>query len=199
MLTGTLVVPGRRELSEQRASFQRGVLAATGRHRLLRHARPTYSGAWPTPGPTASSWLPARVAIATPGTHRARDWSSTSRLSTPSRSNRGCSFATVGAGAQLVDVYSQLGSSGLLLPGGSCPTVGIAGLALGGGIGVFGRAYGMTCDNIASLSIVTADGSLRQCSPTSDSDLYWASQGRRRWQFRHRDVVHLHRPSHPQP
>jgi FAD/FMN-containing dehydrogenase len=55
--------------------------------------------------------------------------------------------------------------------------VGIAGLALGGGIGVFGRAYGMTCDNIASLSIVTADGSLHHCSPTSDADLYWASRG----------------------
>jgi hypothetical protein len=89
----------------------------------------------------------------------------------------GSQHATVGAGAQLIDVYSQLGSSGLLLPGGSCPTVGIAGLALGGGIGVFGRAYGMTCDNIASLQVVTADGSLRQCSPGSHSDLYWASRG----------------------
>jgi len=89
----------------------------------------------------------------------------------------GMRLATIGAGAQLVDIYNQLGSSGLLLPGGSCPTVGIAGLALGGGIGVFGRAYGMTCDNIASLSIVTADGSLHHCSPTSDADLYWASRG----------------------
>jgi hypothetical protein len=89
----------------------------------------------------------------------------------------GSQHATVGAGAQLIDIYTQLGSSGLLLPGGSCPTVGIAGLALGGGIGVFGRAYGMTCDNIASLQVVTADGSLRHCSPSSNSDLYWASRG----------------------
>jgi FAD/FMN-containing dehydrogenase len=85
--------------------------------------------------------------------------------------------ATVGAGAQLIDVYSALASAGLLVPGGSCPTVGIAGLALGGGIGVFARAYGMTCDNIAALDIVTAEGSLRTCSPHSHSDLYWASQG----------------------
>ena len=89
----------------------------------------------------------------------------------------GMQFATVGAGAQLVDVYSQLGASGVLLPGGSCPTVGIAGLALGGGIGVFARAYGMTCDNIAALTIVTAEGSLRHCSPSAHSDLYWASRG----------------------
>jgi hypothetical protein len=89
----------------------------------------------------------------------------------------GMQVAAVGAGAQLVDVYSQLGSSGVLLPGGSCPTVGIAGLALGGGIGVFGRAYGMTCDNIASVTMVTADGSLRHCSPNQNSDLYWACRG----------------------
>jgi FAD/FMN-containing dehydrogenase len=85
--------------------------------------------------------------------------------------------AAVGAGAQLIDIYSQLGAKGVLLPGGSCPTVGIAGLALGGGIGVFGRAYGLTCDNIASLNLVTADGSLHTCSPSSHRDLYWASRG----------------------
>lgn len=89
----------------------------------------------------------------------------------------GGQLATIGAGAHLVDVYSQLASSGVLVPGGSCPTVGIAGLALGGGIGVLARAYGMTCDNIASLKMVTADGSLRTCAPTDHADLYWASKG----------------------
>jgi FAD/FMN-containing dehydrogenase len=89
----------------------------------------------------------------------------------------GSSQATVGAGAKLISIYSQLGSSGLLLPGGSCPTVGIAGLALGGGQGVFGRNYGLTCDNIVSLDVVTADGSLRTCSPSTNSDLYWACRG----------------------
>ncbi len=83
----------------------------------------------------------------------------------------------VGAGAMLLDVYSQLGAQGLLLPGGSCPTVGIAGLALGGGIGVFGRAYGLTCDQLRSVDIVTADGVTRQCGPGQDNGLYWASRG----------------------
>jgi FAD/FMN-containing dehydrogenase len=85
--------------------------------------------------------------------------------------------ATIGAGATLLDVYSQLGNEGLLLPGGSCPTVGIAGLALGGGIGVFGRAYGLTCDQIESVQMVTADATLRQCGPNHYEDLYWASRG----------------------
>jgi FAD/FMN-containing dehydrogenase len=85
--------------------------------------------------------------------------------------------ASVGAGAHLIDVYSQLGGQGMLLPGGSCPTVGIAGLALGGGIGVFGRAFGLTSDQIEELTIVTADGSLVQCGPSQNEDLYWASRG----------------------
>ena len=83
----------------------------------------------------------------------------------------------MGAGATLINVYSQLGSQGLLLPGGSCPTVGIAGLALGGGIGVFSRAYGLTCDQMTSVEIVTADGVVRRCGPGQDEDLYWASRG----------------------
>ncbi len=85
--------------------------------------------------------------------------------------------AVVGAGAHLIDIYGQLSAAGVLIPGGSCPTVGITGLALGGGIGVLGRAYGMTCDNIDSLQMVTADGVLRTCSPNQHEDLYWASRG----------------------
>ncbi len=89
----------------------------------------------------------------------------------------GDGIVTVGAGTELIDVYSELAAQGLLLPGGSCPTVGIAGLALGGGIGVFGRAYGMTCDQTATVDIVTADGVLRRCGPGQDEDLYWACRG----------------------
>jgi FAD/FMN-containing dehydrogenase len=85
--------------------------------------------------------------------------------------------AVVGAGTQLLPLYSQLGASGVLVPGGSCPTVGIAGLALGGGIGVLGRAYGMTCDHMESVTVVTADGVRRVCTPSQHSDLYWACRG----------------------
>jgi FAD/FMN-containing dehydrogenase len=92
-------------------------------------------------------------------------------------SKGGQAVATVGAGATLINVYSQLAAQGLLLPGGSCPTVGIAGLALGGGIGVFSRAYGLTCDQMAEVEIVTADGVVRRCGPGQDDDLYWASRG----------------------
>jgi FAD/FMN-containing dehydrogenase len=85
--------------------------------------------------------------------------------------------ATVGAGTRLVDFYNGLSAHGRVLPGGSCPTVGIAGLTLGGGIGVVSRAFGLTSDNLTSLQIVTADGLLRTCSASSNPDLFWACRG----------------------
>jgi len=85
--------------------------------------------------------------------------------------------ATVGAGAQLVDVYNVVGQHDRLLPGGSCPTVGIAGLTLGGGVGVFARKFGLTSDNLRSVSLVTADGHHVRADEHNHSDLLWACQG----------------------
>ncbi|MCW2877043.1 MAG: histidine kinase [Sphaerisporangium sp.] len=85
--------------------------------------------------------------------------------------------AVVGAGAQLVDVYDRLAAHGVSIPAGSCPTVGVAGLTLGGGIGVVARQYGLTCDVLESLQIVTADGRVLTCDADHNPDLYWASRG----------------------
>ena len=85
--------------------------------------------------------------------------------------------AVVGAGARLFDVYSGVGNAGRCLPGGSCPTVGISGLTLGGGLGVLTRKYGLTCDRLVSVQIVTPDGMLRTASAQSEPDLYWALRG----------------------
>ena len=86
-------------------------------------------------------------------------------------------LAQIGAGAHLIDVYSALGAKGVALAGGSCPTVGITGLALGGGLGVLSRAYGLTCDAIRSARIVTADGRARTVDAHHDPDLFWALRG----------------------
>ncbi len=83
----------------------------------------------------------------------------------------------VGAGTRLIDLYAALGPAGVAVPGGTCPTVGIAGLTLGGGQGVIGRKHGLTCDTLTEVDVVTADGSLRRCSPRHEPDLFWASRG----------------------
>jgi FAD/FMN-containing dehydrogenase len=85
--------------------------------------------------------------------------------------------ATVGAGAHLIDVYAGLDPHGVTVPAGSCPTVGIAGLALGGGAGFAGRKLGLTCDSLEGVSLVTADGRLLECSEREHPDLYWACRG----------------------
>jgi len=99
------------------------------------------------------------------------------RAVAPTASQAPPGSAGVQAGARLIDVYNALGNAGRLLPGGSCPSVGIAGLALGGGVGVFARQFGITADNIEALTIVTADSRTLSCSPSSNADLFWACRG----------------------
>jgi FAD/FMN-containing dehydrogenase len=115
------------------------------------------------------------------GGHSYAGWSSTSGLIIDVTKMAGVNVsggaATVGAGTRLIDFYNGLAAHGRAVPGGSCPTVGIAGLALGGGIGVVARAYGLTSDSVRSLQIVTADGQVRTCDASSNPDLYWACRG----------------------
>ncbi|WP_328972447.1 FAD-binding oxidoreductase [Streptomyces sp. NBC_00239] len=85
--------------------------------------------------------------------------------------------AVIGAGAKLIDVYTQLGAHGVTVPGGSCPTVGISGLTLGGGHGVVSRAYGLTSDSLTGARIVTADGRTLDVSKDREADLFWALRG----------------------
>ena len=85
--------------------------------------------------------------------------------------------ATIGAGTRLIDFYRGLAAEGRAVPAGSCPTVGIAGLALGGGVGVTARAYGLTCDTLEALQIVTANGAVLEADPQHYGDLFWACQG----------------------
>ncbi len=91
--------------------------------------------------------------------------------------NQPARSAVVGAGARLIDVYARLANRGATIPAGSCPTVGVGGLALGGGVGFASRKLGTTADNVLSVQIVTADGRIRTCDPTTHADLYWACRG----------------------
>jgi FAD/FMN-containing dehydrogenase len=85
--------------------------------------------------------------------------------------------AVIGAGARLIDVYDELWQHGLTVPAGSCPTVGIAGLTLGGGVGLAARKFGLTCDNLVEATLVLADGRAIVCNAHQHPDLYWALRG----------------------
>lgn len=84
---------------------------------------------------------------------------------------------SVDAGAKLIDVYTDLARHRRTIPAGSCPSVGVSGLTLGGGHGVTSRAYGLTCDNLTSATLVTADGKQLTASATENKDLFWALRG----------------------
>jgi len=85
--------------------------------------------------------------------------------------------AAVGAGAKLLGIYTALAASGRMIPGGTCPTVGIAGSTQGGGIGVSARKYGLTCDNLLEATVVLADGRAVTANASEHADLFWALRG----------------------
>ena len=85
--------------------------------------------------------------------------------------------AVIGAGARLIDVYGDLAQHGRTVPAGSCPSVGITGLALGGGVGFASRKFGLTCDNLLEATVVLANGRATVCNARQYPDLYWALRG----------------------
>ncbi|MFJ4473353.1 FAD-binding oxidoreductase [Streptomyces sp. NPDC089424] len=105
--------------------------------------------------------------------------------------------AVVGAGAKLIDVYRSLAAKGVTVPAGSCPTVGVSGLVLGGGHGVVSRAYGLTCDSLTGATLVTADGKQITTDATHHPDLFWALRGAGNGTFG--VVTELRFRTHPAP
>ena len=86
-------------------------------------------------------------------------------------------LATVGAGARLGEVYDALEEHGLTIPAGCGPDVGIAGLTLGGGLGILGRRHGLTSDHLLMAQVVLADGRVVECDEQHEEDLFWALRG----------------------
>jgi FAD/FMN-containing dehydrogenase len=95
----------------------------------------------------------------------------------------GDGVATIGAGARLGQVYAALHAHGRTVPAGCGATVGIAGLTLGGGIGLLGREHGLTCDRLVGAQVVLADGRVVECDDEREPDLFWALRGAGGGQF----------------
>ncbi|KAE8443504.1 hypothetical protein EG329_001816 [Mollisiaceae sp. DMI_Dod_QoI] len=84
---------------------------------------------------------------------------------------------TVQGGALWKDVDEALGPYGLAAVGGTVNHTGVGGLTLGGGYGWLTPQHGLTIDNLLSVTLVLANGSITTCSSAQNADLFWAARG----------------------
>jgi FAD/FMN-containing dehydrogenase len=82
-----------------------------------------------------------------------------------------------GGGCLLGDIDAATAPHGLIVPAGIMSETGVAGLALGGGIGWFSRKHGLTCDQFVSLELVLASGEIIEVSAGEHPELFWALKG----------------------
>jgi FAD/FMN-containing dehydrogenase len=87
------------------------------------------------------------------------------------------STARAQGGCTLGDFDRETQRHGLATPLGVVSATGIAGLTLSGGMGWLRRKYGLSCDNLVSATVVTADGNLLAVSESENEDLFWAIRG----------------------
>ncbi|WP_291299671.1 FAD-dependent oxidoreductase [Desulfosporosinus sp. BICA1-9] len=85
--------------------------------------------------------------------------------------------ATVQTGQRDFTLAEALGSEGLAVPNGLCPSTGIAGFTLGGGQSILSRPYGLIIDNLLELEMVDANGHVLHANADHHADLFWASRG----------------------
>ncbi len=83
----------------------------------------------------------------------------------------------VGPGARWGQVDRETQAFDLAVPAGQDPDIGVAGLTLGGGVGWLSRRFGLTCDNLRSVEVVTAEGERVRATADQHSDLFWALRG----------------------
>ncbi|MBF0815796.1 FAD-binding oxidoreductase [Microbacterium paludicola] len=84
---------------------------------------------------------------------------------------------SIGGGAHWGAVAAVLASHGLGISSGDTTSVGVGGLTLGGGIGLMVRAWGLACDQLVGVQLVTAEGDVVEATDATHPELMWALRG----------------------
>lgn len=95
----------------------------------------------------------------------------------PGGVDAGGDMMTVSPATDLDSVQTALAPRSRLIPSGSCPTVAVAGLTLGGGLGSDARLHGLTCDALVSAELVLPSGEILSASADDHPDVFWALRG----------------------
>lgn len=86
-------------------------------------------------------------------------------------------LAEVGSGLTNFPTYGALWPHKVTIPSGTCPSVGVSGLTMAGGIGRLSPRDGLTCDRLDSLELVTSAAQIVRASDVENPDLFWACRG----------------------
>lgn len=86
-------------------------------------------------------------------------------------------IARIEAGVRARELADSADQYGLAELHGTSPEVGVAGYTLGGGLGVLGRRFGLACNHVRAVELITADGQLLRADRDNEPDLFWALRG----------------------
>lgn len=86
-------------------------------------------------------------------------------------------LVTIEGGVRNRELYEAVCAKGYPFPGGGCPTVGVAGLVLGGGWGYSARLLGLSCDSLIEVELMNAQGECMKANRMTNPELFWALKG----------------------